>query len=357
MAAGTASDQRGLPSRKVDAVSAWAARYEQLALTGVRSREVTERIALHLGRFGEYLSATYGHDRLATVVRRDVVGWRDALVSSGLGPSTVNNHLASLAGFCGWVAAQAPDALPDGNPTSGVRTLALAPLEPRSLTPAQVRSLKSVVDRLERFHARKGRRGGRREAQHGHARAMRDRAIVYVLLSTGLRREELVTLDVSQVSPRDPALLREAKRARLVAVAGKGGTTRTVFLSADARTALADYLERERPRDASDEASALFLSAASIASRRRGGRLSPRAINSVLERIGRWHDAEHSDPVRWVSPLRPHDLRHTFAFALAETTGKDAYELERRLGHRSQRYIARYTNPPEEIAASYVEAM
>jgi hypothetical protein len=67
MAGGTASDQRGLPSRKVDAVSAWAARYEELALTGVRSREVTERIALHLGRFGEYLSATYGHDRLATV--------------------------------------------------------------------------------------------------------------------------------------------------------------------------------------------------------------------------------------------------------------------------------------------------
>jgi hypothetical protein len=31
------------------------------------------------------------------------------------------------------------------------------------------------------------------------------------------------------------------------------------------------------------------------------------------------------------------------------------YELERRLGHRSQRYIQRYTNPPEEVAASYVE--
>lgn len=215
-------------------MSAWAARYEELALTGVRSREVTDRIALHLGRFGEYLSATYGHDGLATVVRRDVVGWRDALVLSGLGPSTVNNHLASLSGFCGWVAARASDVLPGGDPTSGVRTLALAPLEPRSLTPAQVRSLKSVVDRLERFHARKGRRDGQSEAQHGHARAMRDRAIVYVLLSTGLRREELVTLDVSQVSPRDPALLREAKRARLVAVAGKGGSTRTVFLSADA---------------------------------------------------------------------------------------------------------------------------
>ena len=256
--------------------------------------------------------------------------------------------------MCSWVAVRAPDALPAGDPTSGVRTLALAPLEPRALTPAQVRSLKSVIDRLERFHARKGRRA--EGERHGHSRPLRDRAIVHVLLCTGVRREELVTLDLAQVSPRHPGLLREAKRARLVAVAGKGGTTRTVFLSADARTAVADYLELERPSDASDETAALFLSAMSIASRRPDGRLSPRAVNLILERIGRWHDAEHSDPARWVSPLRPHDLRHTFAFALAETTGKDAYELERRLGHRSQRYIARYTNPPVDVAAAYVEA-
>ncbi len=85
------------------------------------------------------------------------------------------------------------------------------------------------------------------------------------------------------------------------------------------------------------------------------GRLSARAINLILEQIGRWHDAELSDPARHVSPLRPHDLRHTFAFHLATVTGTDAYELERRLGHRSQRYIQRYTNPPEEVAATYVE--
>jgi len=263
-------------------VSAWGERYEELALTGVRSREVTERIGLHLRRFGEYLSATYGHERVASVVRRDVVGWRDTLVSAGLGPSTVNNHLASLSGFCGWVVAWAPDALPGGDPTSGVRTLALAPLEPRALTPAQVRSLKSVVDRLERFHARKGRRAARGDERHGHSRPLRDRVIVHVLLSTGLRREELVTLDLAQVSPRDPGRLREAKRARLAGVAGKGGTTRTVFLSADARTAVADYVELERPGDAGDRAAGLFVSAASIASRRPDGRLSPRAVNSIL---------------------------------------------------------------------------
>ncbi len=85
------------------------------------------------------------------------------------------------------------------------------------------------------------------------------------------------------------------------------------------------------------------------------GRLSPRAVNLILTQIGRWHDAELKDPTRHLSPLKPHDLRHTFAFQLATATGADTYELERRLGHRSQRYIQRYTNPPEEIAAAYVE--
>ena len=105
------------------------------------------------------------------------------------------------------------------------------------------------------------------------------------------------------------------------------------------------------------ESTALFLSAASVSSRRPDGRLSGRSVNTVLERIGRLHDAEHTEPQRRISPLRPHDLRHTFAFGLAQATNADPYELERRLGHRSQRYIARYTNPPEHIAATYIEHM
>jgi integrase len=56
---------------------------------------------------------------------------------------------------------------------------------------------------------------------------------------------------------------------------------------------------------------------------------------------------------RHISPLRLHDLRHSFAFALAAATGSDAYELERLLGHQFQRY----TNPPEDIADSYVKQM
>ena len=136
---------------------------------------------------------------------------------------------------------------------------------------------------------------------------------------------------------------------------GRAAPSGRCFLSKDARQALTDYLERERPGDASPSSTAVFLSAAGIPSRAEDGRLSPRAINLILEQIGRWHDGEFADPERQISPLRPHDLRHTFAFHLAQATGADAYELKRRLGHRSQRYIQRYTNPPEEVAAQYIE--
>ena len=152
---------------------------------------------------------------------------------------------------------------------------------------------------------------------------------MHTLLGTGLRREELVNLDLDQVAPNTSEALRAAKKAKISGVRGKGGTSRTVFLGADGRTALADYLDQERPADAGATSVALFLSAVSIGSRRPDG--------------------------RHISPLRPHDLRHSYAFALAAATGSNAYELERRLGHQSQRYIHRYTNPPEDIAAGYVE--
>jgi len=343
----------------VESLSAWVTRYLTLAVVGVRSEAVADKIALHLQRFSSFFRGAYGHERIRNVLKRDVVAWQRALSDNALAPATVNNHLASLSAFTTWVHAQAPHLFAVGDPAKGISELGLPPLEPRALSPEQVRSLKSVCDRLERFHQLRGRRWTKTPEQlrvRSTGRPLRDRAIVYVLLSTGLRREELVNVDLDQVSPNAPAELRRARQGRITRVQGKGKTERTVFLSADARAALADYLERERPRDASEQAVALFLSAASLPARSADGRLSPRAINLLLEQIGRWHDAELPGARRRISPLRPHDLRHTFAFHLARVTGADAYELERRLGHRSQRYIQRYTNPPEAVAAGYVEA-
>jgi integrase len=342
----------------VETLSGWVTRYLTLAVVGVRSEEVADKIALHLQRFAAFYKDAYGHERIRNVLKRDVLAWQRALSDQGLAPATINNHLASLSGLTTWVHAQAPHLFAVGDPAKGISELGLPPLEPRTLSPEQVRSLKSVCDRLERFHQLRGRRWTKTPEQlrvRATGRPFRDRAVVYVLLSTGLRREELVNVDLDQVSPNTPAELRRARQGRITRVQGKGKTERTVFLSADARGALADYLKRERPRDASEDAPALFLSAISLPARSPDGRLSPRAINLLLEQIGRWHDAEVADPRRRISPLRPHDLRHTFAFHLARVTGADAYELERRLGHRSQRYIQRYTNPPEAVAASYIE--
>jgi len=341
-----------------DSLSVWVGRYLDLAVVGVRSKTVAEKAALHLGRFVKFFEGSYGHDRISTAVRRSVRGWQRSLTEQGLAPSTVNNHLASLSAFTTWVDAQAPGLFSAGDPAKGIKELRLPPLEPRALSEAQVRSLKNICDRMERFHELKGRewkKNVERSPGRARGRPVRDRAIVFVLLSAGLRREELVTLDLGQVESNDPEKVRAARRVRVRGVKGKGGMERNVFLSKDAREALAEYLELERPKDAGPASEALFLSAVGTPARREDGRLSVRAVNLLLERIGHWHDAEVSDPSRKISPLRPHDLRHTFAYRLAATTGKDAYELERRLGHGSQRYIQRYTNPPEDVAAGYVE--
>jgi site-specific recombinase XerD len=346
------------PADLPDSLSAWMAQYRQQAVIGVRSAAVAAKIALHLERFREFFVGAYSHERISACLRRDVLAWQTHLREQGLAATTVNNHLASLSAFTTWAQAHQSQLFARGDPAKGIGTLALPPLEPRALTAAQVRSLKSLCDRLPRFYQAKGRRWhGRDEIPvRAHSRPWRDRAIVFVLLSTGLRREELVRLDLDQMEPHTPNELRQARRVRIARVVGKGKTERTVFLSAEARAAVADYLEQERAPDAGPESRALFLSAHCLPCRAVEGRLSARAVNLILAQIGRWHDAEVREPERQISPLRPHDLRHTFAFQLAQATGADAYELERRLGHRSQRYIQRYTNPPEEIAAGYIES-
>jgi integrase len=342
-----------------DSLPAWITHYHQLAIVGVRSQTVSDKILLHLQRFTTFFQDRYGHDRISACLRRDVAAWQHELThTNGLAAATVNNHLASLSAFTTWVQSQAPTLFAAGDPVKGISERALPPLEPRTLSDDQVRSLKNLCDRLPRLHQLKGRRWI--EAPdvpiHGTRRPWRDRAIVFVLLSTGLRREELIRLNRNQIQPSTPAELRIARKAVIRRVSGKGKSERSVFLSADARLALADYLEREWLRDAdTPAATALFLTALATPRRSEGGRLAVRTVNAILEQIGRWHDAEVNDPERQVMPLRPHDLRHTFAFQLARTTGADAYELERRLGHRSQRYIQRYTNPPEDVAATYVE--
>lgn len=344
-----------------DSLQDWIDYYLKMAVDGLRSEEVRQKIQLHLNRFQAFFGARYGQEAISSCVKRDVIAWQKYLQTQELAASTINNHLASLSGFTTWVYTQDKTVFVMGDPSKGVGELPLPPLEPRALTSEQIQSLKNLCDRLLPFYRSKGRKwllSDEEAPLRAKARPWRDRAMVFILLSTGLRREELVNINLSQLSPNDVGELRQVRRAQINGVVGKGKTQRDVFLSRDARYALVDYLEKEHGDDITtktEEETPLFLVAIEAVPRRADGRLSSRSVNNILEKIGKWHDSDIQDEARHISPLRPHDLRHTFAFQLAQATGADSYELERRLGHQSQRYIQRYTNPPKDVAASYIE--
>lgn len=359
----------GVPADDTETVRFWIEAYLTAAVRGVRSAEVAGKITRHLDRFRDWFVEGFGHDRIAAVTAREVTGWREHLAATVvrelagrqqmMAPATVNNHLAHLSALFTWVAAHAPAGLlVHGDPTKGVELLPLPAPEPRALSEAQIRTVKNVLDRLAGFHRLKGRRhqgGDSRPPTHGHARPLRDKAITHVLFGAGLRRAELVGLDLDQLQPNTPAELRRVHKARLTGVRGKGRTQRTVFLGLDARLALADYLQHERPGDADAESTAVFLAAASIATRRPGGRLSARTVNTIVGEVGRIHDLEVDGAERKLGTLRPHDARHTFAYRLSAASGHNRAELERRLGHANDRYLKLYTNPPEHIAAGWAE--
>jgi hypothetical protein len=55
-------------------------------------------------------------------------------------------------------------------------------------------------------------------------RPLRDRAIVYILLSTRPRREEQINVDLDQICPNTPVELKRARQGRITRVQGKGKT-------------------------------------------------------------------------------------------------------------------------------------
>jgi hypothetical protein len=173
-------DRRKIASRKVidldrglaetdDSLAAWTQRYLDLAVQGVRSGEVTGKIARHLERFTGWCIAGLGHDRVSAVTPREVAAWRDHLAAegstgrdgtmTGMAPATVNNHLAHLSALFSWITVHAPAGLlRHGDPTKKVEPLPLPVPQVRALAGPLVRTVKNVLDRIEGFHQLNGRR-------------------------------------------------------------------------------------------------------------------------------------------------------------------------------------------------------
>jgi site-specific recombinase XerD len=140
---------------------------------------------------------------------------------------------------------------------------------------------------------------------------LRDRALFELAYASGLRAEELVSLDVE-------SLQFDSETAR---VEGKGGRTRLVPVGEHALSALERYLERARPALDGRGDRALFLS-------KSGRRLS---TSDVRRRLRTWaRQAAAIAPA--LADAHPHALRHSFATHLLEG-GADLRAIQELLGH------------------------
>src|SRR5258708_34845827 len=150
-----------------------------------------------LERFGGWLVAGVGHDRVSAVTPREVTAWRDHLAAEGnigrngtasaMAPATVNNHLAHLSALFSWITVHAPAGLlRHGDPTKKGEPLPLPAPQVRALAGPQVRTVKNVLDRIEGFHQLNGRRhrSDQAPAVHRHAPPPRDRARARPILRT-----------------------------------------------------------------------------------------------------------------------------------------------------------------------------
>ncbi len=137
----------------------------------------------------------------------------------------------------------------------------------------------------------------------------RDKALIEVLLGTGLRVSELVSLNLDSVS---------FDRCELKAK-GKGNKERVVPINSEAEEALRTYLSKGRPFLFCKETEALFLN-------NRGGRLTTAGVRKILRKYaGRLYGK---------SRLHPHLFRHTLATGLLEG-GADLRVVQEVLGHSS----------------------
>lgn len=134
--------------------------------------------------------------------------------------------------------------------------------------------------------------------------AARDRAIMELFYSSGLRLSELVSLDVEDVDLADAT----------VRVTGKGAKTRVLPVGREAREAIARWLASRGP---TADQRALFTG-------RAGRRISVRTVQARLQYWARRQQLGR--------PVHPHMLRHSFASHVLESSG-DLRAVQELLGH------------------------
>ncbi len=254
-------------------------------LRGRGAAERTRRAyAVDLGQFVEWA----GERAPGEIRHRDVRRYAAGLSSGGAAPATVARKLAAIRGLFDFLVRTERVGQ---NPADLVSSPKREEKLPRVLSAEQVRSL------LEGIPART-------------PLELRDRAMLELAYSCGLRCEEIVNLDLG-------ALDFETEQLRVL---GKGSKERLLPVGEPAQQALRRYCERGRHALAGDpREQALFLS-------KSGRRLSN---SDVTRRLGLW-----VREAALAAGVSPHSLRHSFATHLLEG-GADLRTIQELLGHAS----------------------
>lgn len=272
-----------------------------------RSLNTVRNYDQYLSRFLEYTKIKDPKDITDSLVRdfRIWLNRQEAKREKGVSASTLkkrtqNYYLIALRAFLKYLARQGISSLaPD--------RIELAKVPERSLDLITIEELRRLLNAPD----------------ISTLRGMRDKALLELLFSTGLRVSELCSL------PRDINLKLDE-----VSVRGKGEKVRVVFLSDDAKTAVRKYLDA---RDDMDDA--LFVQILEGKRKQNTKKDSLRLTSRSVERIIK-HYAIKSGISKKVTP---HVIRHSFATDLLRN-GADLRSVQVLLGHANINTTQIYTH-------------
>lgn len=252
-----------------------------------------------LTHFTTFLHREMGKGSLQEIDPLPIRTFVASLRKRGVSKPTVARKLAALRSFFQFLCRQ---GLLFWNPAALVATPKLPKPLPSHLTVDQAFQLLSVPQGQDPV-------------------SLRDRAILELFYSSGVRVGELCGLEVEDVD----------LDGRLVRVMGKGRKERIIPIGRPAAQALERYLSERgklRGEGADRGGSPLFVN-------RRGGPLTPRSVERLLEKYLRKGGLGKT--------ITPHGLRHSFATHLLQA-GADLRVIQELLGHARLSTTQRYTH-------------
>ncbi len=279
-----------------DALAAWLDHQRALAGAAQNTLKAYQTDVLgFLSFMTQYNGDGLGLAPIARVTVRDMRAWMAHERGRGVGPRSLARSLSAVKSFYRWLAER------EGFEPTAILSTRSPKFQRKLPRPLEEAAASAMIDTVELQSTEPWV-------------AARDAAVVTLLYGCGLRISEALSLTGSDVPL--PAVLR---------ILGKGGKERIVPVIPAARDAVATYVALCPYPTASD--TAIFRAI-------RGGVLSPRAIQKVMEKARM--------QLGLPATATPHAMRHSFATHLL-AAGGDLRSIQELLGHASLSTTQAYT--------------